>query len=139
MIKLIFATAMALWLAAPARAEQYMLMFYENEAQVAPQRDTAERAGPYWDAWNAYIGALYQAGVVVQGNGLLPAATATTVRLDGGNRLDQDGPVAANKEQMSGYVVIEVPDRDTALSWAARSPASSQGATEIRPVLPPAN
>jgi hypothetical protein len=115
---------------------QYMLMFYENEAEIAAQRDHAERAGPYWDAWNAYIGALYEAGVVVKGDGLLPPATATTVRLEGGNRLVQDGPVAATKEQLAGYVVIEVPDLDAALSWAARSPSASNGATEVRPVLP---
>ena len=116
---------------------QYMLMFYENEAEVAAQRDQAGRAGPYWGAWNAYIGALYEAGVVLRGDGLLPPAAATTVRLEGGNRLVQDGPVAATKEQLAGYVVIEVPDLDAALSWAARSPSASNGATEVRPVLPP--
>lgn len=118
---------------------QYMLMFYENDAEVADQRDHAERAGPYWGAWNAYIGALYEAGVVLRGDGLQPPAAATTVRLEGGNRLVQDGPVAATKEQLAGYVVIEVPDLDAALSWAARSPSASNGATEVRPVLPPPN
>jgi len=114
---------------------QYMLMFYENDAQVAAQRDTAERAGPYWDAWNAYMGALYPSGIVLRGDALLPHSAATTVRLEGGKRLVQDGPVAATKEQLAGYVVIEVPDLDTALSWAARSPSSTYGATEVRPVL----
>ena len=100
-----------------------------------PQRDHADRTGPYWDAWNAYIGALYQSGVVLKGDALLPPAAATTVRLEGGNRLVQDGPVAATKEQLAGYVVIEVPDLDAALSWAARCPAASHGAVEVRPVL----
>ena len=113
---------------------QYMLMFYENEAEIAAQRDHAERAGPYWGAWNAYIGALYGAGVVIKGDALQPPAAATTVRLDGGKRLVQDGPVAATKEQLGGYVVIEVPDLDAALSWAARCPAASHGAIEVRPV-----
>ena len=134
MIKLISATAMALLLAAPAHAEQYMLMFYENEAEVAAQRDNAERTGPYWDAWNAYVNALYKSGVVLNGTPIKPPATATTVRLEGGNRLVQDGPVAATKEQLGGYVVIEVPDLDAALSWAARCPAASHGAIEVRPV-----
>ncbi|WP_244465608.1 YciI family protein [Devosia chinhatensis] len=104
-----------------------------------PSATSPDRAGPYWGAWNAYIGALYEAGVVLRGDGLLPPAAATTVRLDGGNRLVQDGPVAASKEQLAGYVVIEVPDLDAALSWAARSPSSTYGATEVRPVLPPPN
>ena len=93
---------------------QYMLMFYENDAEVAAQRDTPERTGPYWDAWNAYMGALYPTGIVVRGDALLPPSAATTVRLEGGNRLVQDGPVAATKEQLAGYVVIEVPDLDAA-------------------------
>lgn len=114
---------------------QYMLMFYENEAEVAAQRDNAERAGPYWDAWNAYMGALYPTGIVLKGDALLPPSTATSVRLEGGNRLVQDGPVAVTKEQLAGYVVIEVPDLDAALSWAARCPAATYGAVEVRPVL----
>ena len=114
---------------------RYMLMFHEREAEVAAQRDNPERAGPYWDAWNAYIGALYPTGIVLRGDALLPPSAATTVRLEGGNRLVQDGPVAATKEQLGGYVVIEVPDLDAALSWAARSPAATYGATEVRPVL----
>ena len=51
---------------------RYMLMFYEREAEVAAQRDGPDRTGPYWDAWNAFIGALYPAGIVVSGNALLP-------------------------------------------------------------------
>lgn len=29
---------------------KYMIMFYENEAEVAAERDIAERTGLYWDA-----------------------------------------------------------------------------------------
>lgn len=135
MIKLIFATAMALWLAAPAQAEQYMLMFYENEAEVAHQRANPDHTGPYWEAWNAYIGALYPSGIVVSGDAIAPPSAATTVRLEGGNRVEQNGPVAATKEQLGGYVVIEVPDLETALSWAERSPAATYGAVEVRPLM----
>src|SRR5436190_12243970 len=69
---------------------QYMLMFYENDAEVAKRNDP-EHAGPYWGAWNAYIGALNEAGVMIKGDGLMPPSTTTTVRLEGGNRLVQDG------------------------------------------------
>jgi hypothetical protein len=115
---------------------QYMMMFYENEAEFA-KRDNPAEAGAYWGAWGAYIEALNQAGIIVRGDGLLPPAAATTVRLANGERLVQDGPVAATKEQLGGYFVIDVPDLDTALVWAARSPNASAGATELRPVLPP--
>jgi hypothetical protein len=80
------------------------------------------------------MGAMYTSGVVLRGDALLPPAAATMVRLEGGKRLVQDGPVAATKEQLGGYVVIEVPDLDAALSWAARCPAASHGAVEVRPL-----
>jgi hypothetical protein len=114
----------------------YMLMFYENGEEFAKRNDP-EAAPAYWGAWNAYIGALSEAGVVVKGDGLLPPDTATTVRIKAGERLVQDGPVSATKEQLGGYFVIDVPDVDAALAWAARSPNAAVGATEVRAVLPP--
>ena len=43
--------------------------------------------------------------------------------------------MAATKERLGGYVVIEVPNLDTGLSWAEHSPAATYGAVEVRPVL----
>ncbi len=81
--------------------------------------------------------AINQAGVVVYGAGLMPPGTATTVRVSGGERQVQDGPFADSKEMLGGIFVIDVPDLDTALEWAARSPAASAGCVEVRPLLPP--
>lgn len=114
----------------------YMLMFYEDDAEFAKRNDP-EAAPAYWGAWTAYIGALNAAGVVVKGDGLMPPDAATTVRIKAGERLVQDGPASATKEQLGGYFVIDVPDLETALAWAARSPNTPVGATEVRPVLPP--
>jgi hypothetical protein len=47
----------------------------------------------------------------------------------------QDGPYAASKEHLGGYYIVEVPDLDTALDWAARNPAAQFGAVEVRPVM----
>ena len=63
--------------------------------------------------------------------------TATTVRIRDGKRLVQDGPFADTKEQLGGYFVIEVPDLDAALEWAARAPSAACASVEVRPVLPP--
>jgi hypothetical protein len=38
------------------------------------------------------------------------------------------------KEQLGGYFMIDVPDLDAALSWAARCPAASHGTVEVRPI-----
>lgn len=115
---------------------QYMLIFAEPAAEFSARTDPA-RSESYWGAWGAYIGALQQAGVIVNGDGLLPPDTATTVRVRDGKREVQDGPFADIKEQLGGYFVIEVPDLDAALDWAAKSPSARVGSVEVRPVMPP--
>ncbi len=77
-----------------------------------------------------------QAGVIVKGDGLQGPHTSTTLRVRDGSRRVQDGPFADTKEQLGGYFVIEVPDLDAALAWAAKAPCVHDGSVEIRPVLP---
>lgn len=115
---------------------QYMLQFAEAPEHFAQRTDPVQ-AGPYWGAWTAYIGAMQAAGVMVSGAGLLGPHTATTVRLRDGQREVQDGPFADSKEQLAGFVLIEAPDLDSALDWAAQAPCATGGAVEVRPVLPP--
>ncbi|MEI5665059.1 YciI family protein [Bosea sp. CCNWLW174] len=115
---------------------QYMLMFREGEAEF-DMRDDPARAPAYWGAWTAYIGALNQAGIVVSGAGLQPPRSSAVVKVRDGRRQIQDGPYPDTKEQLGGYFVVEVPDLDVALDWAARSPAAAYGSVEVRPVLPP--
>jgi hypothetical protein len=115
---------------------QYMLIFRENEADFALREDPAKQ-GEYWGAWTAYCNAMVESGVIVSGAGLMPPSTATTVRVRDNQRIVQDGPYAESKEMLGGFFVIEVPDLDAALEWAARSPSSGYASTEVRPVLPP--
>ena len=115
---------------------QYMLLLNEPESEFAKRNDP-EAAGPYWGGWNAFIGALAQSGVIVDGAGLQGPHTATTVRVRDGKRTVEDGPFADTKEQLGGYFIIEVPDLDAALEWAARAPSASYASVEVRPVLPP--
>jgi hypothetical protein len=115
---------------------QYMLIFNESTAEVA-RRDDPAAAPAYWGAWQAYIGALGGAGVIVSGNGLQPPRTATIVRMVGGQRQVQDGPFADTHEHLGGYFIVEVASLDEALAWAARAPCASAGSVEVRPVLPP--
>ena len=113
---------------------QYMLMFAEPASEFEKRNDPAE-AETYWGAWMSYIGALQSAGVVVNGDGLQPPHTATTVRLREGKREVQDGPFADLKDQLGGYFIIEVDDLDAALDWAAQAPCASVGSVEVRPVM----
>lgn len=115
---------------------EYMLIFSETTKEVA-RRDDPKEAPAYWGAWNAYVQELHASGTVKSGNGLQSPHTATTLRLEGGKRHVQDGPHPDAKEHLGGYFIIDVPDLDIALKWAAKAPCVSRGSVEVRPVLPP--
>ena len=115
---------------------EYMLLFTESAEELAKRNDP-EKAPAYWAAWSAYAGTVATSGHMVSGAGLQPPDTATTVRIRDGQRQVHDGPYAESKEMLGGFFVIDVPDLDTALEWAARAPSASNGSTEVRPVLAP--
>jgi hypothetical protein len=112
---------------------QYMLMFYQPQSEFEQRGQAAGQA--YMSSWMAYVGAIRESGIAVNGHGLTPPMTGTTLRVRGDKRQVQDGPFADTKEQLGGYFVIEVPDLDTALEWAARAPCASTGGVEVRPVF----
>jgi hypothetical protein len=91
---------------------------------------------PQPEEWNAYTQALVEAGIMVSGAGLLGVEAATTVQVRSGERLLTDGPFADTKEHLIGVYVIDVPDLDTALDWAAKVPNVRTGSVEVRPVMP---
>lgn len=111
----------------------YMILNYTPPAEHV-HADTIKAAAE-GAVWGAYTRALIAAGVLVSGNALHPPHTATTLRVRGTARDIQDGPYAASKEQFGGYYIIDVPDLDTALHWAALNPAATSGAVEIRPIV----
>ena len=111
---------------------QFALLVYESpEAFAARNSDGTD---PYTGAWGAYYKALVEAGIYVGGDPLAVPETGTTVRLKEGKRRVQDGPFADTKEQLGGFIILELPSLDAALDWAARCPAASAGVVEVRPV-----
>ncbi|NDV00819.1 YciI family protein [Pseudoroseicyclus tamaricis] len=114
---------------------QFMLILNETPEDFARRADP-DQAQEYWGGWNAFIGAMAQAGVIVKGDGLQGPAMATTLRIRDGKRRVEDGPFAETKEQLGGYFVIEAPDLDAALDWAAQAPSAHSASVEVRPILP---
>ena len=110
---------------------RYTLLLHSNEADSANL--TEEDWGEIKAAYGAYIQSLNEAGVFVDTDWLVPSHAATTLTMMGGEKRIQDGPFADTKEQLGGYFVINVPDLDTALSWAEKCPAAYSGTIEIRP------
>ena len=87
---------------------QYMLLIYENDEERVGKMDERMRS----------------------------ATSTTSVRVVDGKTHVVDGPYAEAKEQLGGFHIIDVPDLDTALVWAARCPTAQRGTVEIRPVWP---
>jgi hypothetical protein len=107
-------------------------MLYVNEAGW-PKLSKAEQEQGL-AAYRAYTEALTKAGALKGMNRLQTSAAATTVRLANGKSQVLDGPYADSKEQLGGYYLIDAPDLDAALAWAARCPAANHGAVEVRPI-----
>ena len=112
---------------------QYALLIYETSADFA-RREQASGDATYFGAWRAYYKAVVEAGIYAGVKPLDAPETGTTVRRQDGKPVVQDGPYASSKEQLGGFVLLELPSLDAALEWAARCPAASYGVVEIRPV-----
>lgn len=113
---------------------QYLLMLYSEEAMWPKLTKVEQEQG--MAAYKAYGEALTKAGVMKGSNRLQPSSSATTVRVADGKSQVLDGPFVDSKEQVGGYYLIDVPDLDAALSWAARCPGAGHGVIEVRPVWP---
>jgi hypothetical protein len=73
-------------------------------------------------------------GQYVGGSPLYPSSSATSVRVRDGKRLVTDGPFAETREQLGGYMIVDVKDLDEAIGIAARIPLARTSTVEIRPV-----
>ena len=111
---------------------KFVMLVYESPAALDAREE--EEKSPYIAAWRAYHKALLASGVYDSGAPLKDVATATTVRMKDGKRCVQDGPFAEAKEQLGGFMILDLPSLDAALDWAARCPAAAHGALEVRPM-----
>ena len=102
---------------------QYLLLLYANEAGWEKMTPAEQKQGVA--AYQAFTEALTKAGALKSSSRLQPVSTATTVRIRDGKSQVLDGPYVDSKEQLGGFYVIDVPDLDAALAWAARCPAQA--------------
>jgi hypothetical protein len=109
---------------------QYMLLIYLDENGLTE----AQRAQCYADS-AAYARQLHEAGKFVATAPLQPTSTAKSVRFQGDKALIMDGPFAETREQLGGFFLVNVKDRDEAIRIAAQIPAGRWGTVEVRPVI----
>jgi hypothetical protein len=108
------------------------LLYGEDGAGPAP--GTAE-FGQMLEEYGTATIAMRDAGVLLDSSPLQPVTAATTVRVRGGASQITDGPFAEIKEMLGGYYLVDCPDLDDALRWAATIPAAKYGSIEVRPIL----
>ena len=121
--------------AGPARAEPFTLFIYETEADIATRTDPA-KAQAYWGAFMAYANAMGKAGVLRGGMPLQPASHARVSTVRDGRVSVRTGARATAPDQLGGFFMIDVPDLEAALAWAAKAPSAVTGAVEVRPGFP---
>ena len=112
---------------------QFMALIY-NDPTREPQYGTPE-FDAMMQGYFAVNAALKEAGYLVAGEGLKGIETATSLRIRNGKAETMDGPFAETKEHLGGYYVMDVPDLDTALKYAAMIPSVHYGTVEVRPLM----
>jgi hypothetical protein len=116
-------------------ANYVLLVYYPTEEDR--RRRERDMSSEEWEAerqsWDTFRKEAQEAGIVVSHGGLQGVDAATTVRVRDNETHITDGPFAESKELLAGYWMIDVPDLDSALGWAARIPAAKAGSVEVRP------
>ena len=112
---------------------QFLLSVWHDEDYVVDfSSEDAQRMVTQVSALNDE---LMSTGVWVFGGGLMPASSAAVARPAGttGDVTLTDGPYAETKEQIGGFWVVELPDREAALALARRAAGACEGPVEVRP------
>ena len=112
---------------------RYIALIYGDETWFERQSEADQAA--HMQRWNEFSDALQAAGAVTGGARLEPTPAARSVRRRSGP-LVSDGPFAETKEQLCGFIELDVPTLDDAVAWAERCPATIYGTVEVRPVMP---
>ncbi len=112
------------------RVMVFMMSTEDSEQGVPPTPEAFE-------AMDRFTEELVNAGVMVAGAGLKPAAQAKRIVCEGLGRTVIDGPFAESRELVAGFSIWEVKDMDEAVAWAKRCPNPMPGRSEIelRPFL----
>jgi hypothetical protein len=110
---------------------RYLLSVYQPDSDPP----AAEVLEPIMAELDALAEEMKAAGAWVFSVGLYPASTATVVRDRDGETLLTDGPFTEGKEHLGGFTLINAPDLDAALVWAARMTRACSLPVEVRPVV----
>ena len=111
---------------------KYLCLVYveENILHALPSHERVALS----DESMAYCDRLQKIGQLLAASPLHPVETATTVRVREGKAATTDGPFAETKEQLGGFLMLDVPDLNDAIRIATHFPAARYGSVEVRPM-----
>lgn len=110
---------------------EYLLSVHMVEGEDAYPDDIDMQAA--FEAVDKFNTRLQESGAWVFAGGLQPADIATVVDATGDAVVTTDGPFSEAKEHIGGFWIIDVPDLDAALKWAAEGSKACAGVVEVRP------
>ena len=112
----------------------YLLSVHTNEdASRPPMSDEDMRRG--YAAITALESEMTAADALRFSGRLTEPASASVVHARNGSVMTTDGPFIESKESIGGFYIIEAPDLDAALGWAARTSAAVGMPIELRPFV----
>jgi hypothetical protein len=111
---------------------KYLCLVYMEEKNLQAMSEAERKV--LSDESMAYCDALVKQGEMLSASPLHPVETATTVRVRSGKVSTTDGPFAETKEQLGGYLLIDVRDLNDAVRIASKFPAAQYGSIEVRPI-----
>ncbi len=111
---------------------KYLLSAHSVEGEARDPMTDEEMQRTYAQVM-ALQGEMESAGAWVFGGRLHEPATATVVRVSGGEVVTTDGPFVESKEHLGGFYIIEAEDLDAALAWASKTTAIVGAPIEVRP------
>ena len=106
---------------------RYMMIVKGNEDSEAGQMPSEAEL----TEMGAYNEELVKAGIMRDGQGLLPSTTGAQIVFEGGNTSVVDGPFTESKELIAGYWIWEVESLQDAVEWAKRCPNDPSLGTSI--------
>ena len=109
---------------------EYLLSVHGVEREEEPPADLIQQMYADVERFNRQVKA---EGAWVFAGGLHPPSTATVVQVRDGEVVTTDGPFAETKEYLGGFWVIQAPDLDAALRYAARGSEACRAPVEVRP------
>ncbi|TWT38270.1 YCII-related domain protein [Posidoniimonas corsicana] len=106
---------------------KYLLLMYNREDAF-----TAEELPGEMENALQICRELHAESKYVAASPLEPVATAVSVLVRDGQATCRDGPFAETKEQLGGYVLVDVDTLDEAVAIASRFPSAQSGTVEVR-------